>query len=184
VTLISDIFSWLRERLYDLWPVRIIRDWEQGVRLRAGNVQALLTAHNGIGGTGVHLFWPLLGEIFWQHTSIRAAETSLQRLTTKDGVDVSVAFTLTYQIKDLGALFTKVHDFADSILDRVRGAAGLVVPELLASELSARLQPEMDAAVRKRVRGWGLDLIDLVPTQTSRAPALHLLGAGQGVGES
>lgn len=180
----GDIFHWLKDRLYDLWPVRVIRTWEQGLRVRAGNVHRVLTSANGLGGTGIHVFVPLVDEVVTVNAAIRAAESALQRLTTRDGVDVSVAFTLTYQIRDLRAVTEKVHDFADSVLDRIRGAAGQVVPALLWEELEAKLAPEMDATLRKKVRGWGLDLIELVPTSLSRAPALHVLGTDRTTGES
>lgn len=41
----------------------MISDWEQGVRCVLGNARDLLTSENGLFGTGLHLFWPIIGEV-------------------------------------------------------------------------------------------------------------------------
>ena len=73
------------ERIYEFWPFRIVSVWEQGVRMRSGNPTKLLTSRNGLFGSGVHGFVPLVGEIIVEDVNIRVIETGWQSLVTADG---------------------------------------------------------------------------------------------------
>ena len=75
---LSQILDWL----YRFWPMRIVHDWEQGVRCRFGNATSLLTSSNGIFDTGFHVFWPVIGEINIYETNIEVSETELQTHTS------------------------------------------------------------------------------------------------------
>ena len=80
----GEFLKQILEHLYGLWPLRIVNDWEQGVRVVHGNATTLLTSSNGMFGTGLHCFWPLIGEFVSQDTNIETPETGLQTLTSKD----------------------------------------------------------------------------------------------------
>ena len=48
--LLKQVIKWL----YAFWPLRVVHDWEPGVRCLLGNATARLTSENGLGGTGLH----------------------------------------------------------------------------------------------------------------------------------
>jgi len=117
---LKQAFEWL----YQFWPVRIIHDWEQGVRCRFGNATSLLTSQNGLGDTGLHVFWPLVGEINLYETNIEVSETELQTHTTGDGVAVTISLGIKYRIFDLKRMYQSIHDPVETLGNELCSAVG------------------------------------------------------------
>lgn len=166
--------AWLRQ----LIPFRIVRDWEQGVRLRAGRVTALLTSTNGLRGTGLHLFWPLIGEVWVLPVLLRVAETTLQTVVTRDGREATISLGVRWQIRDLRALFLAVHDAEDTALDLIRGTAGSLIPGMDWSELPGQLPERMAKEVRARMRGWGVTIHEVYIVNLTASQTLRILAEG------
>jgi regulator of protease activity HflC (stomatin/prohibitin superfamily) len=166
------------ERLYALWPVRIISDWEQGIRMRHGNAKGpTLTSTNGLWDTGLHFYWPVIGEIISDHVTLRATETEAQTIVSRDGQTVTISFTVAFRIRDLKALYGKVYDDESTVLDRVRAAAGLVGPTLAWDEMPEQLHGAVADAAKKGMHGWGVDLVEVATTNLVCAPAVRLIGS-------
>lgn len=165
------------ERLYALWPVRIISDWEQGIRMRHGNaVGNTLTSSNGWFGTGIHAYWPIIGEILSEAVTLRATETVPQTVVSKDGKPITMSFTVTFRIRDLKAMYSKIYEDETTVLDRVRAAAGQVAPTLDWAAMPDQLHRAVADAAKKSMHGWGVDLVDVSTTNLVCAPAVRLVG--------
>lgn len=158
--------------LYEFWPLRIVTDWEQGVRVRAGRATALLTSENGLFGSGLHVFWPGFGEIYVDDVNIRTIETEPQ---TVQGVTFSLG--IKFRTKDLRAQYLKIHDPDDTVADEARSAAGLAALEHgLTLETAAEFGPRVLEQIKKETRGWGQDVLAVRLINVTEAPALRLLG--------
>jgi regulator of protease activity HflC (stomatin/prohibitin superfamily) len=164
--------------LYGLWPLRIVNDWEQGVRLRHGNATALLTSTNGLFGTGVHVFWPLLGEIITQQTNIETPETGLQTHTTRDGVSVTFSLAARYKVRDLRLLWLKIHDQDATIEEEIRSAAGSVVVTMDFAEMPGAFPAAVTEAAKRQMRGWGMDIASVSLINYTDAQAIRLIMEG------
>lgn len=171
---IGEFLKELIDRAMGVWPIRIIQDWEQGLRVRAGRVQALLTSRNGLFGTGIHLFWPLLGEIYKDETNIRLALTDLQTCTTADGRPASFSFGVRYRVRDLSVCWQQVQTYEGAILDAVMCAAGQVAPTITWADRAA-FGAAVEAAARKAIRGWGLEITSFAVVNLTDARPLRLL---------
>ena len=136
---LGEFLKQVLEWLYQFWPVRIIHDWEQGVRCRFGNATATLDSHNGILGTGLHVFWPVIGEINVYETNIEVSETALQTQTTADGVSVTISLGVKYRVFDLMRMYKNIHDPVETLGNEICAAAGKCVVEMEFPMLSARL---------------------------------------------
>lgn len=168
--------QWIRA----LIPLRIVRDWEQGVRMRAGNITALLTPHNGLRGTGLHLFLPLLGEVAIVSVALRVGETTLQTIVTRDAKEATVSLGIRWQISDLSALFARIHDPEETVLDLVRGAAGALIPTLAWEELPGKLPGALLSDIRRRTAGWGVKVHEVYLCNLAAPQALRILSESSG----
>jgi regulator of protease activity HflC (stomatin/prohibitin superfamily) len=162
---IGDFLLRAVEWLWDFWPIRIVNAWEAGVRLRGGKPTALL-------GQGVHFFWPILGEILVQEVNIETPVTEPQDVYSAEGTAWCLSIAITYRIKDLRALYSRVHDADETIQAEVRAAAAHVAAKMTDDEMG-QLGDRTLVEAKKATHGWGLDLqrtrpVTLVPAQTLR----------------
>lgn len=164
------------EWLYEFWPVRVVNDWEQGIRLRGGRVVKLLTSRNGFFGSGLHAFWPLLGEIMTDNAVVDVNETAMQTNTTKDGQTVSFSLGLKYAINDLQKLYLQIQDHHETILTEAQGCAGQWVPSLDLEELDKHLANSIFKDLDERLEEWGVDLKDVTVINLTTARTFRLIG--------
>lgn len=160
------------DNLYKLWPVRIIRANEQGVRLgHKGDAKLLLP--------GKHLFCPGLHQIERKVVSYQMTDCDLQSCTTKDGVEVTVSLNLGYEIRDLALMWVKYEHFDTSLINKARGHALEVIMATEHAVLSAepaKIARAILAAVREDVRGTGIKLVDAQLDQFVKARQYRFLG--------
>jgi regulator of protease activity HflC (stomatin/prohibitin superfamily) len=170
--IILDFVRWVVSVIF---PFHIINDYEQGVRLRAGQLRTLLTSTNGIFGSGLHWYWPLVGEILKQGVVLRVNKTPTQTLTTLDGVEVTLSLGCRWSINDVKSLWLRVHDGEETVIDLVEGTAGALVPTVNYSDLNAWLPSAMVAGIKKRTRGWGIDIGEVYLMNLCRPASLRIL---------
>ena len=172
---LGELLALIWDSLYGLWPVRIVQDWQQGVRMLNGQARATLTSTNGIRGTGLHMFVPLFGDLIQEDCNIAVVETSLQTVDTKDGIAATFSIGVKYRIRDLKASYQKVHDHEDTLLEQVRSTAANIVRELLWEDMNDLLGPELDQQIKKNMHGWGVDVIQCAPINLTNAQAIRLI---------
>jgi len=171
---LGEFLQQLIEYVYELWPLRIVRVWEQGVRLRTGNVTKLLTSTNGWFGSGLHGFIPLLGEVTTEETQQRVVETSWQTLTTIDGVSVSFSLAARYEIRDLAKLYVNAQDHEETIKNQLSAAAE-ILDAIHSENVAAEFAPAIHDAAKKRLTKWGVKLLQVNLFNRVEAPSLRLL---------
>ena len=172
---IAEILALLGERIYGLWPVRLVADWEQGVRIVFGNIKSTLTSTNGIGGRGVHFFWPFISMIITEDCNIVVVETALQTVSTKDAKEATFSMGVKYRIRDLKLVYAKIHDQEETVLEQVRSTAGLVARSIRWEELPDKFGPTVEAEVKKKMHGWGIEIIEISPINLIDAQAIRLI---------
>jgi regulator of protease activity HflC (stomatin/prohibitin superfamily) len=172
--LLSKAAGWV----YDFWPLRIVRQWEQGIRIYAGTVTKSLDSQNGFGWfPGLHWFVPMLGEVRIHECNWEVVETLPQTIVSADGRLVTVQYAITYRVRDLKQYYISIQNQDDTILGAVRASAGAIMPTLTWESMGA-LSDAMLASVQKRVRGWGLEVKEVVPTTLLHSQALRLISDG------
>lgn len=164
--------SWL----YDFWPWRVVREWEQGVRLLGGRATKLLTSSNARRPfCGVHAFWPGLGEILVQEVNIETPETDLQDFVSLDGTPWAVAVAVTYRIHDLRAHYLKVHDAEQTILSETKAAVAAAGAQLHDGDMTGQIGELALEAAKGQTRGWGLEIKRVQPTTLTQAQQIRLV---------
>lgn len=168
---LRQIFEWL----YQFWPVRIIHDWEQGVRCRFGNATSLLTACNGIGGTGLQVFWPVIGEISVYETNIEVSETPLQTHTTIDDVAVTISLGVKYRIFDLKRMYQNIHDPIETLENEICSAAGRCIVDMEFAALSSRLCEHVMRESKEQMGEWGIEICSISLINLTKARPIRLI---------
>lgn len=172
---IGQFFLEIVEFLYQLVPVRIVREGEQGCRIFLGKIEREPLS------AGVHWFWPVLGELIVEEVNNCVFETSLQTLDTADWKTWTGSFGVRYTIQSLPLVILRLRsdDDDDTLSESVRSAAGEVVPWFKHDELDEKLAPEMLRRVRSTVHGWGYRIKKVSPINSTQAQALRLLQGGE-----
>lgn len=177
---LGEFLQAIAEWVYRFWPFRVVRQWEQGVKLRAGRIRdGALTHENGLLGTGLHAFWPVLGEIVDRDANIEVLETELQTVRLRDGTEATFSLGVRWRIRDLAALYSKVHSPTATVQEAVRSAAGEAARGFEGIDaLGAGLGEAAAAGARKLMHGWGVEVIGVTPINLTAAPALRLIADG------
>jgi len=178
---LGSLIQKLLDHISALWPLALVKPWEQGVRLFAGRITALLTHENGIRGTGLHWHWPVIGDVYTQESNVEVFETEPQTVLAADGKEVTFTLGLQCQITRLDLFFANVNDdLKATVADAVRSVAGEGV-RLVASD---KMDTEWLAAQRdiaaKRMSGWGVKLLRVSLITNTTAPTLRIIGIPRG----
>jgi regulator of protease activity HflC (stomatin/prohibitin superfamily) len=162
--------------LYDFWPWRIVREWEQGVRLLGGRATKLLKFDNARRPfRGIHAFWPGIGEILVQETNIETPETDLQDFVSGEGTQWAAAVAVTFKIHDLRAYYLRVHDADETILSEVKAAVASAGAGLSDAGMVHELGDAALELAKGQTRGWGLEIKRVQPTTLTRAQQIRLV---------
>ncbi len=179
----GELIAAFGDYLRSLIPFVLVEEWEQGVKTRFGRIVRTCLPTNGLFGTGVHMFWPVVGGIIVQDTNISTMESDDQTLTTNDGETVVVALTLSYWIFDVGRFYRFIHDQDDTIQNVLESSVGRWVGELnwydVEDEedrvIGANLIPQVEKDVELRFENWGIRIDDLALHTLTKVRAFRLI---------
>lgn len=183
---LSEFFATIGEYLRSLIPFVIIDDWEQGAKTYLGRIVKTCTSKNGLHGTGLHMYWPVLGGVEIQDTNLSTMQSDDQTLTTKDGETVVVAMTLLYYITDVGCFYLYIHDQDETIQNALESSIGRWVQDLTWFEqelydgaeewmLKDMLVTQVEKDLQERLGHWGVAIDDLSLHTLTRARAHRLI---------
>lgn len=168
----GQLLQLILDNLYKLWPVRIIRAHEQGVKLgRKGDAKLL--------PPGWHWFCPGLHKMEKMVVAYQMVDCDLQSCTTKDGREVTVSLNLGYEIKDLALMWVNHQHFDSTLVNKARGHALEVIMATDYATLTAepaKIARAILAAAREDVRGTGVKLVDAQLDQFVKAKQYRFLG--------
>jgi len=173
---LADFFQKLLDHVSALIPVKIIFAWQRGVRTRFGVIDkdGDRTSSNGVRGTGVHFYWPIIGTLTCWECNLEVFETAPQRVG-----DQTFSLLVQCKIDDLSLYFKNVQDeLKEAVGDTVRAAASEIA--LISPELDTNWAEVVRKLAHTRMRGWGVDIKRVSIATATRTPALHLISAPRG----
>ncbi len=169
--LIKQLIDWL----WAFLPIRLVHDWEQGVRCYLGHADARLTSRNGIFGTGLHFCWPFLGQILVDETNIEVAETDLQTLVTLDKKSVTFSLGLKYRVANLKLMYQSIHDARETLFNEFSSIAGRCAVQLEYDAIRERLCEQVIQETKQQMGEWGIEVISLNLINMSEARPIRLI---------
>jgi hypothetical protein len=158
-----------------MWPFRIVQDWESGVRIKLGNATKLLTAKNGVRGTGLHVFWPLVGDVIVEETNVEVAQTDLQTVTSADGRQVTLSLGYKYKTFNLKTTYQSIHSVEDTVANEIQATAGRIVQGLTYAEAQRTLADELLKEAGAQLAKWGIRVLDISLIEFTVARPIRLL---------
>lgn len=150
-----------------------------GVKFRYGNKVVPITANNGLFGTGIHFYWPLLTEVDIVPIERRTTNLNAQYLTTSDKRSVGVSGICVFKVRDVSKLLTRTWDYQDTITDYGLAAVRNVVATNKFDDL---LDPTIDVQLTKQLRKelnyYGIEVIKVSLNDYAEAFILGHIGVG------
>jgi regulator of protease activity HflC (stomatin/prohibitin superfamily) len=172
---IGELVKQLLDWIYAFWPMRTIHDWEQGVRCLFGNARHRLTSTSGLRGTGLHFFWPWIGEIHVCDTNIEVVETDLQTQTSLDGQPVTFSMGLKYRIVNLKRMYQSIHDARETLYNEICSVAGWCAGQMEYEAIRHDLCEHVVRETKEQMGEWGIEVISLHLINMSAAQPLRLI---------
>lgn len=133
------IFDFLRQ----FWPFQIVHSYQSGVRFWLGNDTKELDP-------GLYAYIPFFGSIEVVDVKPDVMRLASQELTTRDGVGVTLAVNVPYEVNDARAAFCNVQKFQDNIADECRTAVSAEIRSHTFAEL-LETQAEVEERIADRV---------------------------------
>ncbi len=168
MTTIGEILGQFAEFIVGLWPLRIVQQWEQGVRMYKGRTKQLLRP-------GLHWFIPLLGDIITRESNIEVIETDFQTVRTEDGVEATFALAVKLKVRNLRRTLDRIHSVTETVQNEVMGQAAWACAQLEWDHLRESLGPDTRKLIQDRLADWGITVLEVVPVTLTRAQAIRLI---------
>jgi regulator of protease activity HflC (stomatin/prohibitin superfamily) len=163
---LSQILSGFRN-LFQWWIV--LAPWEAAVRVRGGRAVTVL-------GAGIHLRIPFLDRLFVQSTRFRISDLPIQTVTTEDGHTLTLKGQVGYRIKDIERLYNAVHAAEATVVSVVQSEISeYLVNHPIISATPSMVRKAVDAAVAKRLQGFGLADCEVSITDYARVKTYRLI---------
>lgn len=159
--------------LWGMFPVRIIRSYQRGVKFKKGIVQPEQLE------PGIRWGWPFVDSIEVVSIVEDVIDLPTQSITTSDGKTVSFSANISYEVVDLVAYFTNVQDFSESLPRVAAGHLAKQVREWSWDELhkgQKKLEESLKGTLTTRVKGWGVRVIECRLTDCVVAKQYRIYG--------
>ena len=168
---LGDLIAQFSDFIASLWPLRVVRPWQQGIRVRGGKVTGRLYP-------GTHWFWPLWGDLHVEDTVLDVNTTEEQTVESNDGQCVTFALAIRYRIVDLALMWVSIQDHQATIANEVTASAAGLVRTIDYDELCERLPEEVYDDVAGTLEGWGVQLDSVSIYTLCRARPMRVFLSG------
>lgn len=152
--------------------VHVVQPWEAAIHLRLGRVRRLLKP-------GWYFTMPVLDSVLATNVTRRPLDVGPLPLTTKDGVNVTAAAVVTYEVEDVEAFLTKCEDAKEAVHDCASGALAHAV--LRTDWAQVPTEPFIAAVcvrVRRRCKRYGIRVHSMEWTGVSQTRPLAMWMVG------
>ena len=137
---LSSIIPDLLANIWKLLPFRLamVHQYEQGVYFRGGKAISVCTSENGMyfpyhkdkfpwvsfERSGIFFYWAWIENIVVMTNVLQVVETQIQTFSTKDAVELTASFSVSYEIKNALSYWTSVQEFDISLENFIQGIIG------------------------------------------------------------
>ncbi|MFZ4675520.1 MAG: SPFH domain-containing protein [Nodosilinea sp.] len=145
--------------------VRVAAEWERGVILQLGNIQA-------VRGPGLMYVVPVLEAVQFIDTRTLVINIPRQKVITRDNVPAEIDSALFFQVSDAQKAVTSIQDFRFAVSQYAQAALRDVVGGLSLDELLSereQIQTQIGTIVEAQVQEWGMH-IDSIRLQDIELP--------------
>jgi regulator of protease activity HflC (stomatin/prohibitin superfamily) len=164
--------DWLIALWREICFAVVVESWESGVRFRRGQPEPEPL------GAGIWFFWPFLDRIEVIPRQLRFIDLPIQRITTRDGVEIALSANIGYEIANAVMAYTEVHDYEESLARLAAGHLHKRVHAWTYAELVeglGDLEKSLEGTLTTRSKRWGITIQVVGITDMVRQRAYSLL---------
>lgn len=148
------------KRIAMLWPFVRVHEWERGLKMRYGRVVGVLEP-------GVHGAWWWFEEIEVDSVVEQTINLPTQSVTTSDGRGVTFSANIIFEVRDVRAKYTKVHEFEKSVnavamMHLARKVRRWTRDDLMLHQKA--LERSLRETLSTRAGKWGVTIVDVALT--------------------
>jgi regulator of protease activity HflC (stomatin/prohibitin superfamily) len=155
----GDLIRAIVEIIKYLWPIRVVKSYERGVRFIGGMEPRELKP-------GIYWHVPFFMSIDTLAIVQDVVDLDIQAITTKDGKSVVISANVAFRITDAVAHWTSVQDFAENFPRMACRHVSAKAREWTWDELLAH-QKDLEKSLRETLNtrmarlGWGAEIDDV-----------------------
>ena len=172
----GELFEKLVDWVVELWPIKIINDWESGVLVRLGQIQGVRTSKTGWFGTGFHVILPIVYDLMVEDSNIEAQISPRLDFMTNDEEAVSGRFSFQYVISDISLMWRAIHDYEDTVLTAICTEVVQAAMKIDYEELEDRLCENALKRCHENLSSWGIDVRHIGIASLSAVQTIRLIG--------
>lgn len=150
--------------------------WEQAIQVRKGNIVKLR-------GAGLYFKIPFIDSVYVQTTRLRMIDGSMQTMSTKDGLTVTIKCVLGYAIADIRVLYDTLYHPEMTLQSMVMGLIGEYVRANNVADISP---PGIEKVMKDGIdeQKYGLKDVSVRVTTFAVVKTFRLIQDGSYLGDS
>lgn len=170
------LIDFLLNFLYDILPVFFVKQYDNGVVLRAGKFHRVVTP-------GPVFKIPFIDKVETQTIVTTTLSVPTQSVITKDKKQLVVKAVVKYKISDVQLFMLTVYDAQDAIADTTQA---IIKAQVATKEFDECSDNEFDNTITKKLRNevkhWGIEIEKVTLTDIGQIKSLRLFNEGLLVG--
>lgn len=164
------LLDFLLHFLTEVLPFIVVRQYDQGLRLRFGINRGVLQA-------GFHWKLPFIDEVLIQLVKTTTMPLPEQTITTRDNQSIVVKAVIKYEVSDVAVLLMEVYDAKDAVSDMTRG---IIRDAFISKDWSECNDPEVGKQITMKARveadKWGIKINKVTLTDLGLMRSIRLIG--------
>jgi regulator of protease activity HflC (stomatin/prohibitin superfamily) len=144
------LINFLIELKDDVIPLRVVNEWESGVRMRGGKFHKSVSA-------GIKFKIPFLDKIFTCYNITRTLHPHAQTLTTLDQKAIVLKSIIRYHVKDAKTFLLTMNTASDVLIDTTQGIIKETIEKMKWDELTG-VDDIITEKTKEMVEKWGIEI--------------------------
>jgi regulator of protease activity HflC (stomatin/prohibitin superfamily) len=144
------LINFLIELKDDVIPLRVVNEWESGVRMRGGRFHKNVSA-------GIRFKIPFLDKIFTCYNITRTLHPHAQTLTTLDQKAIVLKSIIRYHVKDAKTFLLTMNTASDVLIDTTQGIIKETIETMKWDELTG-VDDIITEKTKEMVEKWGIEI--------------------------
>ena len=144
------LISFLIELKDDVIPLKVVNEWESGVRMRGGKFNKNVEA-------GIRFKIPFLDKIYSCYNITRTLHPHAQTLTTLDQKPIVLKSIIRFHVEDAKTYLLTLNTASDVLIDTTQGIIKETIETLNWEDLN-KVDDLITEKTREMVKKWGINI--------------------------
>jgi regulator of protease activity HflC (stomatin/prohibitin superfamily) len=144
------LISFLIELKDDVIPLKVVNEWESGVRMRGGKFNKNVEA-------GIRFKIPFLDKIYTCYNITRTLHPHAQTLTTLDQKPIVLKSIIRFHVEDAKTYLLTLNTASDVLIDTTQGIIKETIETLNWKDLN-EVDDLITEKTREMVKKWGINI--------------------------